>query len=335
MAERQTTADPSWGREPESVLAALAGLQRILGHHQLRWWWPTAVGQLDRLMRHGEAVPIDGPVFGVPLAPCHGNLPLPVTGGPERRVPLTAAVRMWNSLFTGSGWMGKTFEPVTAQEYAARCGTDLRAAGHFDAATCRLGRNFFRRGNAGTVQRLAWPLVRKILGLGPRPLDPTTAVPVGGQLLPGNLARERLIPYDSTGTLFLARLTSSVLPALEGRPVYQLNYRWPRLGNHVPQTRLVDEVVRIRDGVYLGQVLMAVPAARPGRRAVGSVRAPGNPVAGRPHDECLSSDEDYRVVSFFLLIDTLLAAQARANDAFPLLRARPGELGWQSDDAGA
>jgi len=44
---------------------------------------------------------------------------------------------------------------------------------------------------------------------------------------------------------------------MKGKPVYQLNYRWPSLQPVYPMTRLIDELVQIGEGIYLGQLVMA------------------------------------------------------------------------------
>lgn len=45
---------------------------------------------------------------------------------------------------------------------------------------------------------------------------------------------------------------------MNGKAVYQLNYRWPDLGPVYPMTRLIDEIVRIDEGIYLGQLVFAM-----------------------------------------------------------------------------
>ena len=37
---------------------------------------------------------------------------------------------------------------------------------------------------------------------------------------------------------------------MNGKPVYQLNYRWPSLRQAYPMTRLVDELVQLGKGIY-------------------------------------------------------------------------------------
>ena len=62
--------------------------------------------------------------------------------------------------------------------------------------------------------------------------------------------------YEKNGGNFIARRAKSVYPASK-REVFQLNYRWAKLGNLPPLRYLIDEIVEIADGLYLGQLLFA------------------------------------------------------------------------------
>ena len=63
--------------------------------------------------------------------------------------------------------------------------------------------------------------------------------------------------YDKKGGLFIARRAKSVASNSSEKEVFQLNYRWKRLGNPIPLKYLIDEIVEIADGLYLGQLLFA------------------------------------------------------------------------------
>ena len=63
--------------------------------------------------------------------------------------------------------------------------------------------------------------------------------------------------YARKGGLFISRETESVDPGNAGKKVLQLNYRWPNLGNPPPLSYLIDEMVGIAQGLYLGQLLFA------------------------------------------------------------------------------
>ena len=59
-----------------------------------------------------------------------------------------------------------------------------------------------------------------------------------------NLDKEKAIPYSMTGGIFLASMGNSVVPEMKGKPVYKLNYRWPKLRPAYPMTCLIDELVQ-------------------------------------------------------------------------------------------
>ncbi|MEA1934703.1 MAG: hypothetical protein U9N60_09800 [Thermodesulfobacteriota bacterium] len=63
--------------------------------------------------------------------------------------------------------------------------------------------------------------------------------------------------YDKKGGLFIARKAKSVDPGNPGKEVFQLNYRWRKLENLPPNKYLIDEIVLIADGLYLGQLFYA------------------------------------------------------------------------------
>jgi hypothetical protein len=62
--------------------------------------------------------------------------------------------------------------------------------------------------------------------------------------------------YEKKGGFFVARRAPSVYPGTK-RPVFQLNYRWDKLHNLPPLRYLIDEIVEVADGLYLGQLLFA------------------------------------------------------------------------------
>lgn len=54
---------------------------------------------------------------------------------------------------------------------------------------------------------------------------------------------------------FIATNGKSINPANKGKDVLQFNYRWPELHTITPDNLCIDELVRIADGLYLGQLL--------------------------------------------------------------------------------
>jgi hypothetical protein len=107
-----------------------------------------------------------------------------------------------------------------------------------------------------------------------------------------------LFGYDKNGGVFIARRAESVYAGTE-REVFQLNYRWHDLGNFPPISHLIDELVQIADGVYLGQLLFATKN-----------------VLGRFDLHLRTQDYFYQHFGYFLLMDDSWAAETKR--VFPL-----------------
>ena len=99
--------------------------------------------------------------------------------------------------------------------------------------------------------------------------------------------------YEKMGGQFIAKRARSVYQASD-RDVFQLNYRWPRLANLPPLKYLIDEIVEIAGGLYLGQLLFAT------KRLLSE------------YDPKLPDTEyDYEHFGYFLLMDERWKAEAR------------------------
>jgi hypothetical protein len=70
------------------------------------------------------------------------------------------------------------------------------------------------------------------------------------------LAERLRYGYDRKGGNIASHRARSVHPSTP-REVFRLNYRYSELGNRWPLKYLIDEVVEIADGLYLGQALFA------------------------------------------------------------------------------
>ncbi len=68
---------------------------------------------------------------------------------------------------------------------------------------------------------------------------------------------KRKYGYDKKGGLFIARQAKSLDLKNPDKDVFQLNYRWKKLENLPPNGYLIDEIVQIADGLYLGQLFYA------------------------------------------------------------------------------
>jgi len=69
--------------------------------------------------------------------------------------------------------------------------------------------------------------------------------------------------YDVKNFFFIGRQAFSVNPLCAGKPVYQINYRWPRLKTIIPDCFCIDELVQIARGLYLGQLMYATNVLLP------------------------------------------------------------------------
>ncbi len=63
--------------------------------------------------------------------------------------------------------------------------------------------------------------------------------------------------YDVKNFFFISHQATSISEASKGKTVYQFNYRWPRLKTIIPDRFCIDEIVRIAQGLYLGQLMYA------------------------------------------------------------------------------
>lgn len=131
-------------------------------------------------------------------------------------------------------WVGKSFSAVPDDELQRL--TDGYERGD---AECRLGINHFRHVAGVPVSTFFYGVLTGWMGLRDAP------------------PRERALwGHDRDGGRFIAKRARSLWPG-SPREVYQLNYRWPALGGRPPFSLLVDELVELTPGLYLGQLLFA------------------------------------------------------------------------------
>ncbi len=98
-------------------------------------------------------------------------------------------------------------------------------------------------------------------------------------------AERRQYGYEARTFFFIGKPAPSILPENRGKPIYQLNYRWKELKTPLPDQYCIDEVVKIADGLHLGQLIYATQLAEPWNPAT-------DPAAYR-----------YRLFGYFLLMD--------------------------------
>jgi len=324
------------------MFTLLAGYQRILADNRRHDQWSAIHGKLGTLFKCGRDTVVDGPMIGIPVSIRDSDYFRETAKRVGRARSHIASIEWmasaWNMTFADTGlWMGKTFEPVERAVVADKTGDDTATLSAYDPATSRIGRNFFREpARPDPLQRLGLPVLTALWGLKARPTA-TDAEGFDGRLTETNLAKEKAIPYSMTGGIFLAAPDRSVVPEMNGRPVYQLNYRWPRLGPTYPMTRLIDELVQIAEGIYLGQLVFATR-----HYSLGSLRLlerTGMPVitlgkayTGEGQFEGFAGDRaadyGYQNNGYFLMLDPVFAERIYADDVFPQLRPRKGESGF-------
>lgn len=131
-------------------------------------------------------------------------------------------------------WVGKSFNKVDRETISRYIDGFERC----ETPTC-LGINHFNRLEDSAINQLSFSVLTFWMHLKEAPKQ-----------------ERESYGHDRNGGLFIARRARSVYSRTD-REVFQLNYRWTNLGNAPPFTHLIDELVEITDGVYLGQLLFA------------------------------------------------------------------------------
>lgn len=335
-----------------SLFPMLAVYQRILADNHQREQWPIVHDKLKTLFMCGKATPLDGPMIGIPVSIRDSDYFRSTEKLFGKSRSLLASIELmataWNATFADTGlWMGKTFEPVSKKIVSEKCDDDPDLMTAYDSATTRIGRNYFRDpADPNLLQNLGLPVLNQVWNLKDRPMS-VAAEGFDGDLLETNLNKEKAIPYSKTGGIFLASMGASVVPDMKGKQVYKLNYRWPKLTPAFPMTCLVDELVQIGEGIYLGQLVFATK-----HYSLGAIDFPFIPgdhsiELGEPYQpnklsafqsfiamftgkkKVSTPDYGYQNNGFFLMMDPAYAKEAYADDAFPQLRPRSGEIGFK------
>ncbi|SPD71826.1 conserved hypothetical protein [uncultured Desulfobacterium sp.] len=316
-----------------SFLNLFSGYKNILGDNSRKKEWFSIHEKLAVIFKCGKCVPLDGPMIGVTIAIRDSDYFKKTAQmfGADRSsaANLEWMARLWNITFANTGlWMGKTFEPVSMNTVAEKIENNPEVLKLYDENISRIGRNFFRTPhNPNLLQLAGLPILKKSWSLKERPRT-VTVKGFDGTLLYKNINKERSIPYEETGGLFIANNGISVVPEMNGKKVYQLNYRWPVLGPVYPLTLLVDELVQVDAGIYLGQLVMATKHYSTGTLKISVMGKTAEHQLGEVYTHDSQQDYGYQNNGFFLMIDTDHAKMAYADDAFPELRPHPGETGF-------
>lgn len=322
----------------DNFFITLGRWQQILADNRKKELWSGLHDKLSILFKCGSLAVLDGPMIGIPLGIRNSDYCSDTVRSLGQKRSHIASIewlaRAWNITFADTGlWMGKAFEPVPIEVLAQKCGNDERTMAAYNTQTTRIGRNFFREPpDPNFLQEISIPVITPLWDLKDRPMS-TDAQLFGGLLIRENLKKEIHIPYSKTGSIYLGDFGKSVLKALNQKKVYQLNYRWPGLNPVFPMTRLLDELVQIDDGIYLGQLIYATR-----HYSLGSLNIPLFPdlpkiQIGEPYQPGRDPGADekygYQNNGYFLMMDSSFAGQVYADDAFPWLRPRPGESGYR------
>ncbi|MCK5312453.1 MAG: hypothetical protein KAJ62_10095, partial [Desulfobacteraceae bacterium] len=335
-----------------SFYEMLGKYQRILSDNYQRKQWPDIDKKLLTLFKCGKSEALDGPMIGTTMSIRDSDYFQDTVRhlGKKRsqRASIEWMATVWNMTFADTGlWMGKSFDPVKRDVVAEKCGNDRKVMDAYNPETTRIGRNFFRElPESNLFHGISIPMLTQLWDLRDRPLS-TSAEHFDGIITEANLEKEKNIPYNKTGSFYMADFGRSVLSEMNDKAVYQLNYRWPELQPAFPMTRLVDEIVQIDEGIYLGQLIYATR-----HYSLGSLRLPfcpdlseipiGEPYAPnkkhafdffRRYFSLSDKNQDgdakygYQHNGFFLMMDPAYARDVYADGAFSNLRPRQGESG--------
>jgi hypothetical protein len=142
---------------------------------------------------------------------------------------------LWGEMIVGAcPWAGKSYMSMTGEDRANVVGTTVP-----DDIRVLRGINHFNRIEGAPVNIAA-----------------NTLLTFMWHLEKATDAEKAQYGYARKGGHFAAHRAASVWPGTP-REVFRLNYRYHGLRNYPPLTYLIDEMVQIADGLYLGQVLFA------------------------------------------------------------------------------
>ncbi len=135
-----------------------------------------------------------------------------------------------------SPWAGKNFNKLEKKKLE-----EMTEGFYSKDETAYLGINSFRKDNKRFVNNLSNYILAAVMDMEevPEPED-----------------RERSWIH-ARGGFFIAKNEKSVDPEHHGKEVMALNYRWKKLGNKLPNRLLIDEIVQISEGLYLGKLYYA------------------------------------------------------------------------------
>ena len=241
--------------------------------------------KLDRLFAYGKAPrAMDGYHHGITLSLKTGTDLHRMIGNIRERLHIGREFDPLQVLYARlasrtSPWAGKNFKALGGEKLR-------RLTGGFESGrpTAYLGINSFRKAEQDFMNNLSAHILSFIIDM---------------EEMPGPESKQRSWIY-AKGGLFIAKRQLSVDPDQPEKEVLALNYRWKNLGNGYPNKLLIDEIVQIADGLYLGKLFYATSLRR--------VLEDFDPRLDR-------EDYKYRPFGYFLLMDDTW--EHEKNQLFP------------------
>jgi hypothetical protein len=170
-------------------------------------------------------------------------------------------------LSTTSPWAGKNFKELKAERLS-----ELTEGFDKGEETTCLGINSFRKDNKNFINNIAGQVLSAVIEM---------------EGVPGPETKQRSWIY-AKGGLFIAKRQKSVDPDHPEKEVMALNYRWKSLGNKFPNRLLIDEIVEIAEGLFLGKLYYATSLSY---------------IAKDFEPQVKKEDYKYRSFGYFLLMD--------------------------------
>jgi len=196
--------------------------------------------KLNRLFLCGRTPEsLDGYYHGITLGLKSGSDAFRVLNGIRERLglgekPDLLQIFYGRLLSETSPWAGKNFKRLGAER--------LRTlTGGAEEGEAWLGINSFRKAHKDLVNNLAGRVLSLVMELEEQPRP----------------QRRQRSWIHAKGGLFVAKRQRSVAPEHPDKEVLALNYRWESLENGPPNNLLIDELVQIADGLYLGKLFYA------------------------------------------------------------------------------
>jgi hypothetical protein len=242
--------------------------------------------QLAGLFNAGQTPDIlQGHLYGITLGVRCGDMPASMADFGN------LLGRIWGATLSDEcPWVGKSLQPAEPSQIE-----DLTGQPAAGGSPVFLGINHFNRISTRVLNSLGYQLLNIWMALHPAPEHERQAY-----------------GWEKNGAYFIGSQAFSICDQ-SSRPVFQLNYRHKALNNPVPNCWLIDELVEISPGLYLGQLCYAT-------RKLLHDFDPQRP----------ARDYRYRNFGYFLLLDHRWHAEARR--LFPYLEIPPDAPGMQPSE---